>query len=53
MYRGDFLFRFQNINNEYILMDEKQKIQVILNEESKREFQGLVKNFILKKEKIT
>ncbi len=53
MYRGDFLFRFQNINNEYILMDEKQKIQVILNEETKREFQSLVKNFILKKEKIT
>lgn len=52
MYRWDFLFRFQNINNEYILMDEKQKIQVVLNEDTKREFQGLVKNFILKKEKI-
>jgi hypothetical protein len=53
MNRGDFVFRFQNINEEYILMDEKEKIQVILNEEGKREFQSLVKNFILKKEKTT
>lgn len=52
MYRGDFTFRFQNNNEEYVLMDEKEKIQVILNEEDKREFQGMVKNYILKKEKI-
>jgi hypothetical protein len=53
MYRGDFTFRFQNMPNEIVLMDEKEKIQVILDEQGKREFQGLVKNFILKKEKIT
>ena len=52
MTRGDFTFRLQHINNEYILMDEKEKIQVVLNEEDKREFQGMVKNYILKKEKI-
>jgi len=52
MYRGDFTFRFQNNNEEYVLMDEKEKIQVVLNEEDKREFQGMVKNYILKKEKI-
>jgi hypothetical protein len=52
MTRGDFTFRLQHINNEYILMDEKEKIQVILDEEGKREFQSLIKNFILKKEKI-
>ena len=52
MYRGDFTFRFQNNSTEYILMDEKEKIQVVLNEQEQREFQGMVKNFILKKEKI-
>lgn len=52
MNRGDFTFRFQNNNEEYVLMDEREKIQVVLDEEGKREFQGLVKNFILKKEKI-
>lgn len=34
-------------------MDEKEKIQVVLNEQDTREFQWMVKNFILKKEKIT
>jgi hypothetical protein len=53
MNRGDFTFRFQNNNEEYVLMDEKEKIQIILDDEGKREFQGLVKNFILKKEKVT
>ena len=32
-------------------MDEKEKFQVILDEQGKREFQGMVKNYILKKEK--
>lgn len=53
MYRGDFVFRFQNNNEEYSLMDEREKIQIILDEQGKREFQGMVKNFILKKEKVT
>jgi hypothetical protein len=52
MNRGDFSFRFQNNNEEYILMDEKEKIQIVLDEQGKRDFQGMVKNFILKKEKI-
>lgn len=52
MYRGDFTFRLQDTWAEYILMDEKEKIQVILDEQGKREFQSLMKNFILKKEKI-
>lgn len=53
MSRGDFVFRFQNNNEEYSLMDEREKIQIILDEQGKREFQGMVKNFILKKEKVT
>lgn len=53
MYRGDFTFRLQNTPNEVVLMDEKEKIQVILDEQGKREFQSLMKNYILKKEKIT
>lgn len=52
MYRGDFLFRFQNDNNEYTLMDEREKIQIVLNEQDKREFQTMVKNYILKKERV-
>jgi hypothetical protein len=52
MTRGDFTFRLQNNNEEYSLMDEKQKIQIVLDEQGKREFQSMVKNFILKKEKI-
>ena len=52
MTRGDFTFRFQNNNEEFVLMDEKEKVQLILDEPGKREFQGMVKNFILKKEKI-
>ncbi|MEI6672055.1 MAG: hypothetical protein WCL02_01510 [bacterium] len=52
MNRGDFTFRFQNNNEEYTIMDEKQKIQVVLNEQEKREFQTMVKNYILKKERI-
>ncbi len=51
MYRGDFIFRFQNHNNTYTLMDEKEKIQIVLEDAEKREFQDMVKNFILKKEK--
>jgi hypothetical protein len=33
-------------------MDEKEKIQVILDDEGKRAFQSLMKSFILKKERI-
>jgi len=53
MYRGDFTFRFQDTGKEYVIMDEKEKIQIILDEQAKREFQSLMKNFIVKKEKIT
>jgi hypothetical protein len=53
MYRGDFTFRFQDTGKEYILMDEKEKIQIVLDETGKREFQSLMKSFILRKEKIT
>lgn len=52
MYRNNFTFRFQDTGKEYVLMDEKEKIQVVLNEEERKEFQSLVKNFIIKKEKI-
>lgn len=52
MTRGDFVFRFQNNKEEYTLMDEKEKIQVVLDEQGKRDFQNMVKNYILKKEKI-
>lgn len=52
MYRGDFTFRFQDTGTEYILMDEKEKIQVVLDDEEKRAFQSLMKSFILKKERI-
>ncbi|MEI7558434.1 MAG: hypothetical protein WCJ45_06670 [bacterium] len=40
------------MHEDYVLMDEKEKIQVLLNEQDKRDFHAMVKNFILKKEKI-
>lgn len=52
MYRNDFTFRIQDTGKEYILMDEREKIQVVLDEAAQKEFQHLIKNFIIKKEKI-
>lgn len=53
MNRWDFTFRFQDTGNEYILMDEREKIQLILDDQGKREFQTMVKNFFIKKERVT
>ncbi|MFA5747856.1 MAG: ribonuclease H-like domain-containing protein [Candidatus Absconditabacterales bacterium] len=49
--RGEFLFRFAKKDDEIMLMDEKEKIQIVLDENGKREFNGIIKNYLLKKEK--
>ena len=33
-------------------MDEKEKVQVVLDEVSKRSFQNIIKNYLIKKEKV-
>lgn len=38
-------------NNTVILRDEKEKIEIILNDESKKELHNIIKNFVIKKEK--
>ena len=39
-------------NDDIILMDEKEKVQVVLDEQSKRWFQDIIKNYLIKREKI-
>ncbi|MCX6822623.1 MAG: hypothetical protein NTX91_01315 [candidate division SR1 bacterium] len=44
--RGEAVFRFCKEDNEdLILMDEKEKVQVVLDEVSKRSFQNIIKNW--------
>jgi hypothetical protein len=38
-------------NDTIILRDEKEKIEVVLDEESKKELHNIIKNFVIKKEK--
>jgi hypothetical protein len=33
-------------------MDEREKVQLLLDEQGKREFQSIIKNYLIKKEKI-
>jgi hypothetical protein len=33
-------------------MDEREKVQVILDEQGKRDFQNVIKNYLIKKEKL-
>jgi len=40
-------------NDKIILRDEKEKIEVVLDEESKKELHNIIKNFVIKKEKQT
>lgn len=51
--RWEAVFRFCKEDNEdLILMDEKEKVQVVLDEVSKRSFQNIIKNYLIKKEKV-
>lgn len=33
-------------------MDEREKVQLVLDEQGKREFQAIMKNYLIKKEKV-
>ena len=51
--RWEALFRLsKQENNDIILMDEREKVQVVLDEQGQREFQSLIKQFLIKKEKV-
>lgn len=51
--RWEALFRCSKQPNEdLILMDEREKVQVILDEQGKRDFQNVIKNYLIKKEKL-
>jgi len=49
--RNEVTFSCSKTENNIILRDEKEKIEVILDEESKKELHNIIKNFIIKKEK--
>lgn len=50
-YRTEVLFSCLKTDNNIILRDEKEKIEVMLDEEGKRELHNIVKNFVIKKER--
>lgn len=51
--RWEAIFRFCKQDNEdLILMDEKEKVQLVLDEIGKREFGTIIKNYLIKKEKV-
>lgn len=51
--RWEPLFRFSKMeNNDVVLMDEREKVQVILDEQAKKDFQSMIKHFLIKKEKV-
>ncbi len=51
--RWEAIFRCsRQANEDLVLMDEREKVQIILDEQGKRDFQNLIKWYILKKEKV-
>lgn len=49
--RSDTLFRFSQKDNNVIISDEKEKIEIVLDETKKRELQNLFKEYMMKKNK--
>jgi len=39
-------------NEDLVLMDEREKVQLVLDEQGKRDFQNVIKNYLIKKEKV-
>lgn len=51
--RWEAIFRCsREPNDDLILMDEKEKVQLVLDEQGKKDFQSLIKNYLIKKEKV-
>lgn len=49
--RTEVTFSCSKTDNTIILRDEREKIEVILDEESKKNLHNIIKNFVIKKEK--
>lgn len=50
--RWEAIFRCSMQDNEDLaLMDEKEKVQVVLDEQGKKDFQNIIKNYLIKREK--
>ena len=51
--RWEAIFRCSQLPNEdLVLMDEREKVQLVLDEQGKRDFQNVIKNYLIKKEKV-
>lgn len=52
-YRWEAIFRCsKNNDDDLILMDEKEKVQLVLDEQGKKDFQSIFKEYLIKKEKV-
>jgi hypothetical protein len=49
--RNEVTFSCSKAEDKIILRDEREKIEVILDENSKKDLHNIIKNFIIKKEK--
>lgn len=49
--RSETLFKFSQKDNNIIISDEKEKIEIVLDENKKRELQNLFKEYMMKKNK--
>lgn len=50
--RWEATFRIAKQQNSILIIDEKEKIEILLDEEGKREIQSIIKTYITKKEKV-
>jgi len=49
--RWEWLFKCSKQDKDLVLSDEREKIQIVMDEQEIKEFQWIIKNFILKKSK--
>ena len=47
--RWEPVFRASKENNNFIITDEKEKIEIVLDDAGQKELQSLIKNYITKK----
>ena len=50
--RWEATFRIAKQNDLIAIIDEKEKIEILLNEEDRREMQSIIKTYITKKERV-
>lgn len=49
--RNEVLFSYSQVDENIVFRDEKEKIELVLDELGKRELHNIIKNFVIKKEK--